>query len=218
MRVLVIGGGKVGRSLAERLEDRGENVVLIESDVDIVETARNAGFTVHHGDGADTDVLRSAGAENARVIVAATGDDDANLLVAQLASSKFDIETVLARVNQPDNVDAFEELGVRTISSVLATAQAIDNFIERPAMASWIGGIGDSGDVQEVPVTADSLVGKTIREVGPTLPAGCLITLVSRNGDVRVPTADTELARGDHLTLIGDRQTVRKAISIVDPD
>jgi len=139
MRVLVIGGGQVGRELTDRLEDRGENVVIVELDEKTVEVARNEGHTVHIGDGTDTDVLRSAGAGNASILVAATGDDDVNLLVAQLANSKFDIGTVIARANNPNNVEAFEDLGVRTISSALATAQAIDNAIERPALAKWTG-------------------------------------------------------------------------------
>ncbi|MGA9401657.1 cation:proton antiporter, partial [Haladaptatus sp.] len=67
MRVLIIGGGKVGRSLAARLEDRGENVVLIEQDETIVQTAREEGYTVHDGDGTDTEVLRSSGAGNAKI-------------------------------------------------------------------------------------------------------------------------------------------------------
>jgi NhaP-type Na+/H+ or K+/H+ antiporter len=218
MRVIIVGGGQVGQALADRLEDRGENVVLIEEDVDNVEAARNAGHTVVHGDGTDTDVLQSAGADNARIIVAATGDDDVNLLVAQLANSKFDPGAVLARANEPTNVDAFEELGVRTISSVLATAQALDHYIERPAMANWMGEIGQSGDVQEVEVTAPDLVGRTIREVGPELPDGVLVALVARNGDVRVPSADLTLEAGDRITLIGDRAEVREAMSFCHPE
>ncbi len=218
MRVLVIGGGKVGRTLADRLEDRGENVVIIERSTDTVEIARNEGHSVHLGDGSDTEVLRSAGAENAKVVVAATGDDDVNLLVAQLANSKFDIETILARVNNPDNVDAFEELGVRTISAVDATAMAIDNYIERPAMANWMGEIGRSGDVQEIEVTADEIVGKTISEVGPELPAGCLIALVSRDGETQVPGANFSLEHGDRITIIGGRNEVREAMAFVHPD
>jgi NhaP-type Na+/H+ or K+/H+ antiporter len=218
MRVLVIGGGKVGRSLADRLEDRGENVVLIEQNAEIIETARNEGHTVHQGDGTDTDVLRSAGAANAKIVVAATGDDDVNLLVSQLASSKFDPETIIARANNPNNVEAFEELGVRTISSVLATAQAIDNYIERPAMMNWMSEIGRSGDVQEIEVTSQEIVGKTVRDIGPELPDGCLIALVSRDGETAVPSADYTVQQGDRITVIGSQDAVRRAMEFVHPN
>jgi NhaP-type Na+/H+ or K+/H+ antiporter len=218
MRVLVIGGGQVGRALARRLEDRGENVVLVEGDVEIVERARNEGFTVHHGDGTDTEVLRSAGAENSKIVVAATGDDDVNLLVSQLANSKFDPETILARVNNPDNVEPFEDLGVRTISSVDATAMALDNYIERPSMVNWMSEIGRSGDVQEIDVTADYLVGESIREIGPQLPESCLIALVARDGETMVPSADFTLEHGDRITIIGDREAVREAMEFAHPE
>ena len=217
MRVIIVGGGQVGRALADRLEQRGENVVVVDNDETQIEAIRNGGHTAHIGDGTDTDVLRSAGAGNARIVVAATGDDDANLLVAQLAKSKFDVETVLARANNPANVEAFEDLGVRTISSTGATAQALDNAIERPALTRWFSELGESGDVQEVEVTNEELVGRTVREVGPELPGGCLIALVARDGDTRVPDADFTFQEGDRVTLIGSREAVRTAMTFCQP-
>nr|WP_157501579.1 cation:proton antiporter [Halobacterium sp. CBA1126] len=217
MRVIIVGGGTVGRALAERLEDRGENVVIVENDEQMVERTRNEGFTVHHGDGTDTDELRAAGAENARIVVAATGDDDANLLVAQLAGSKFDVDTVIARANDPDNVDAFEDLGVRTVSSSLATAWGIDNIIERPALANWMTEIGRSGDVQEVEVTSEDLVGMTIDELDTELPNGCIIALVGRDGENQVPDGDFTLRRGDHLTFLGRTDAVHEALEWCHP-
>ena len=217
MYVLVIGGDKVGLALTERLEERGENVVVIDNQETAVERARNAGYTVHVGDGTDTDVLRAAGAENAKILVAATGDDDVNLLAAQLANSTFDIETVIARVNNPTNVDAFEDLGVRTISSSLATAWAIDNTIERPAISNWMTELGRTGDVQEIEVTADDLAGRTISDLDGELPEGCLIALVGRNGDNRVPEQTFRLERGDHLTVLGRKDAVSTAVERLHP-
>ncbi len=218
MRVIIVGGGRVGRGLAERLEDRGENVIIIDRDQTQVEVARNAGFTVHHGDGADTDVLRTAGAENAKIVAAATGDDDSNLLVAQLTKSKFDVETVIARVNTPGNVEAFEELGVQAIAADDSIAQSLDNAIERPALSEWMSELGRSGDVQEIEVTAESLIGKSIGELDRDLPDGVLVALVSRDGDSQLPEPDLTLQDGDHLTFVGRRSAVHEAIERCHPD
>jgi NhaP-type Na+/H+ or K+/H+ antiporter len=218
MRVIIVGGGQVGRALAERLQDRGENVVIVEQDEDAVERTRNEGYTVAWGDGTDTDILREAGVANAKTVVAATGDDDVNLLVAQLSSSKFDVDTILARANNPDNVDAFEDLGVRTISAAMATAWALDNQIERPALAHWMTDIGRDGDVQEVEITNGTFVGRTVREVGPDLPETCLIALVDRDGEVKVPGPEFTLEKGDRITLLGSREAVREAMQMCRGD
>jgi NhaP-type Na+/H+ or K+/H+ antiporter/K+/H+ antiporter YhaU regulatory subunit KhtT len=218
MRVIIIGAGRVGRGLAERLANRGENVVLVERDREHVETARAAGFTVHHGDATESDVLRAAGADNAKIVAAATGDDDVNLLVAQLTKSKFGAETVIARVNTPANVEAFEDLGVQAISANDSIAYAMDNAIERPALAEWMTELGRTGDVQEIEVTASRLIGKSIVELDQELPDGVLIALVSRDGTSQLPDPDDTLQHGDHLTFVGRREAVRDAIDQCHPE
>ncbi|MEZ3142595.1 cation:proton antiporter [Halobaculum sp. MBLA0143] len=218
MRVIIVGGGTVGRALADRLEDRGENVVLVETDDEQVQYARNEGHTVHIGDGTNMEELRAAGADNARTVIAATGDDDANLLIAQLVESTFDPEQILTRVNDPSNVDAFEELGVQTVSTTLATAQELDNYIERPAMARWMNELGQIGDVQEIKVTNDEIVGRSVRDLGPEMPGTSLIALVARGGETNVPDADTVLEEGDRVTIIGDREDVRESMQEFNPN
>ena len=218
MRVLIVGGGKVGRDLATRLEARGENVVIIEKDESIAETNRDAGFTIHIGDGTDSDVLRTAGAENALRVVATTGNDSVNLLVAQLAATTFDIKQVISRVNHPKNTDAFEELDVKTISSTNAISWAIDNQIERPALWNWMTELGQSGDVQEFEVTAEAVAGRTIADLATVSPEGCLIALVSRDGENMVPDGDFKLKQGDRITLVGQNEVVQDALARFHPD
>ncbi len=217
MRVIIVGAGRVGRSLAEQLVGRGESVVIIDTDQRTVETARSAGFTTHHGDGTDTSVLQSAGIENAKTVAATTANDDVNLLIAQLTNSKFDVETVIARVNTPDNVEAFEELGVRAISASDAIAQEMDNAIERPALSEWMTDLGRDKDVQEIEVTAEWLIGKSIRELDEFLPDGVLVALVSCDGDAQIPKPDLTLQHGTRLTFVGQRDTVRSAIAQCHP-
>lgn len=217
MRTIIIGGGRVGRTLAERLENRGEFVVIVEDDKTNLELARDSGFTVHFGDGTETAVLREAGIEDAKMVVAATGNDNDNLLVCQLAASKFDIENVYARVNQPSNAAAFDSLNVTAIDGPMATALAIDNEIERPALAHWMNELGEGHDVQEVEVTAGDLVDKTIAELNTVLPDGCIVATIGRDGESHVPHADEELRSGDSVTFIGDAGAVKDAVRRFHP-
>ncbi len=217
MRTLIIGGGRVGRALAKRLEKRGEYVVVVEADDDRIEKTRDADFTVHSGDGTEPDVLEAAGVESAKRVVAATENDNDNLLVCQLARSKFDVEQVLSRVNDPENLDAFETLAVTSIDAPTATATAIDNEIERPAIAHWMNEIGEGHDVQEIDVTAEALIGQTIAEVNAKIPDGCIVAVIDRDGDTHVPSADEKLLDGDRITFVGDAAAVRTAVKRFHP-
>ena len=217
MRTIIVGGGRVGRTLAQRLENRGEFVIIVEDDETNLQTARDAGFTVHAGDGTETPVLREVGIDDAKMVVAATGDDNDNLLLCQLAASKFDVEKVYARVNQPGNVDAFRSLDVTAIDAPTATALAIDNEIERPALAHWMNELGEGHDVQEIEVTAGDLADKTIAELNAVLPDGCIVATIARNGESQVPHAEDELRDGDSVTFIGDTEAVRGAVRRFHP-
>ena len=212
MRVLIIGGGRVGRALARRLENRDEEVVIIENDGAQLEKVREMGFTVRRGDGTSRETLQKAGAENARVIATTTSDDDVNLLVSQLARNSFGAETVIARVNQPANQEAFDDLDVEAVSSATSIAETMDNVIERPALNEWMTAIDRTGDVQEIAVTAESVAGESVSELGNELPEDVHLALLSRDGESRIPHADDRLEIGDHITFIGRTEAVTNAI------
>ncbi|MFC6716930.1 cation:proton antiporter [Natrialbaceae archaeon GCM10025810] len=217
MRTIIVGGGRVGRALATRLENRGENVVLVDRDPSVVADLRQEGFTAREADGTNPDALRAAGIEEGKIVVATTADDDTNLLVSQLARTTFGVETVVARVNTPENVDAFEALEVRAIDVSSATAWSIDNEIERPALTQWMTELGEGHDAQEVRITAPDVVGSTIAELDAEIPDGCIVAVLARDGETYVPGADTLLEEGDTVTFIGREEAVREAVRRFHP-
>ncbi|SIR76705.1 cation:proton antiporter domain-containing protein [Natronorubrum thiooxidans] len=218
MRTLIIGGGRVGLSLAERLEQDGENVLLVDNDPDAVEKARKRGLRAIEGDGTDADVLERAGVADAKTVIATSPDDDVNLLVCQLSKTTFGVEKIASRVNQPDNVDAFESLGVRAIDLSMATAWSLENVLERPSLSAWMNELGRTGDVQEIEVTAGDLVGKSIAEVNAEIPDGCIVGLLTHDdGSTEVPTGDHELRDGDRVTFLGQTDAVDRAVKRFHP-
>jgi len=134
-----------------------------------------------------------------------------NLLVAQLAKTRFGVETVVARANNPDNVAAFTDLDVETISAGFAVADAIDDAIERPALSHWLADAGRTGDVLEVALENESLADRTVDAVTDSLPDGCLVAMVSADGEDRVPDGDFVVSKGDHLTLVCETNTAMQA-------
>lgn len=218
MRTIIIGAGRVGLSLAERLEQDGENVLVIDDDPEAVERSRERGFRTIEGDGTDADVLERAGIDDAKTVVASTPDDDVNLLACQLSKTKFDVEKIASRVNQPGNVDAFESLGVRAIDLSMATAWSLENVLERPSLSGWMNELGRTGDVQEIEVTAEGLVGKTIAELNAEIPDGCIVGLLTHtDGKTEVPTGDHTLSEGDLITFIGQVDAVDRAVKRFHP-
>ncbi|AXR82699.1 cation:proton antiporter domain-containing protein [Natrarchaeobaculum sulfurireducens] len=218
MRTIIVGGGRVGLSLAERLEQDGENVLLVDEAPDAVETARKRGLRAIEGNGTEANVLERASVSEAKTVIAATPDDDVNLLVCQLAQTTFDIETVASRVNQPENVEAFEALGVRAIDLSMATAWSLENVLERPSLSAWMNELGRTGDVQEIEVTASDLVGKPIAELNAEIPDGCIVGLLThRDGTTEVPTGGHRLREGDRVTFLGQMDAVDRAIKRFHP-
>jgi len=111
MRVVIAGAGNVGAYLAADLTERRHQVVVIEQLSELAARAKNQipGATVIHGDACEPWVLERAEAARADVVVAATGDDEDNLVISLLAKQEFAVPRVIARVNHPKNQWLFTE-------------------------------------------------------------------------------------------------------------
>ncbi|MGP8322894.1 MAG: cation:proton antiporter domain-containing protein [Methanosarcinaceae archaeon] len=203
MEILIVGGGEVGRTLATRFEKRGENVVVVDTSDGNCQNLLKLGIRAIHGDAGDINVLKKAGIEHAKYIVSTTDQDNTNLLVCQIAKSKFGFkeEQLVARVNNIDNMHAFWDLGIRSMSPAMTTALVLDNMVGRPSMFSMCE-VGDEGEILEIKVTNPKVVGKSIKEL--SLPDNSLLIMVRRNDQSIIAHGNLVLELYDIVTVIGE--------------
>ena len=118
MYVVIVGAGKVGWNLARELINKRHEVTVIEADAHryaVVE--QELEHSAMYGDGSELWVLERSGIERADLVVAVTGDDEDNILISQVAREKYGVARVVARCNNPRNLQHFELLGVRPVIS-----------------------------------------------------------------------------------------------------
>ena len=144
MKVIIIGCGRVGSATAVALDERGETVSVIDVDQRAFERlpVTFAGSTIR-GNGTEEDMLRSAGAETADVVMALTEGDNRNVLAAQMAKHVFGVPRVIAKINDPLRGEAYRALGLETIcrtiilgdalvTAAVEGAAATNGFVEEP--------------------------------------------------------------------------------------
>lgn len=139
MRSIIVGCGRVGASLAGRLVREGDEVTVIDLRTEAFDRLDDdfPGQAVR-ADGTDEDALRRAGAEGADRFFALTEGDNRNILAAQLASERFDIKTVVAKINDPVRAEAYSALGLATICRTAMMTESLMGFLgaacDKPAM------------------------------------------------------------------------------------
>jgi len=210
MRVVIAGAGNVGSYLASDLTERRHEVVVIEQLSELAARAKSqiAGATVIHGDACEPWVLERAEAARADVVVAATGDDEDNLVISLLAKQEFAVPRVIARVNHPKNQWLFtESWGVdvamsppHILGALIEEAVSVGDLVKLFRL--------EHGRVALVEVTlpADSpVVGRHIYDL--RLPHDTALVAVIRDGHVIIPEPETPLTAGDEVLAIATTET-----------
>jgi trk system potassium uptake protein len=130
MHVVILGCGRVGATLALMLESEGHAVAIIDRDREAFRRLGRSfkGRTVL-GIGIDEDVLRKAGIEHADAFAATTSGDNSNIMSAQIVKIKYKVPRVIARIYDPLRAEAYQELGIDTISPTLLGAGMCRDFI-----------------------------------------------------------------------------------------
>jgi trk system potassium uptake protein len=206
MYVLIVGGGKVGLNLTRELITKGHEVTLIEGDRSLyLRIEQELEHAVQYGDGTELWVLERAGIQRADLVVAVTGDDEDNILICQVAKEKYLCDRIIARCNNPRNLQHFKLLGI--VPAVSAT-DLILNLIEHEVPGHGLVHLLDLPDEQleiiEVEVAEGAPAeGRRISELG--LPEGSLvISVLPRGGGGFVPKADTVIQVGDEVLVVLD--------------
>jgi trk system potassium uptake protein TrkA len=204
MYVLIAGGGKVGANLTRSLLRTGHEVTLIEQRpyrYDKLEAEFE--HQVVRGDATELYVLERAGIKRPPdLVVAATGDDEDNIVICQIAREKYDVQKVIARINDPRNQPYFDLLGISpTVSATGSIMALIEHEVPEHGLIHLLELRKENLEIVELTVGKDSACeGKRIGAV--RLPEGARLISVVRAGKAEIADAETQLEAGDQVLAI----------------
>jgi trk system potassium uptake protein TrkA len=205
MYVVVVGAGKVGWNLARELIAKGNELTLVESDRNRYATVEEElEHAVQFGDGSELWVLERAGIERADMVIAVTGDDEDNILICQVAREKYGVERVIARCNNPRNLQHFELLGIKpAVSATDLILRLIEHEVPRYGLLHLLDLPQERLEIIEVEVAPGSPAdGTKVRDLG--VPDGSLVISILRDGTGFVPLADSIIQASDEVLLVLD--------------
>ena len=205
MYVVIVGAGKVGWNLARELINKRHEVTVVEADQHryaVVE--QELEHSAMYGDGSELWVLERSGIERADLVVAVTGDDEDNILISQVAREKYGVARVVARCNNPRNLQHFELLGVRpVISATDLILRLIEHEVPKYGLVHLLDLPEERLEIIELEADEGSpAAGHAVKDLG--LPDGSLVISILREGGGFVPTGDSVIEPGDEVLVVLD--------------
>lgn len=203
MKIIIVGGGKVGANLATMLLKKKHDVAVIESRLERVQIIKEElpEYTVILGSGTDPNILESAGIQKADVVATVTGKDEVNLVVTNLARVEYGVPRIVARVNNPKNAWLFTpEMGVDVIvNQAEITAELITEGMSLHDMHTYKK-LLQEGNFSLIELHVEeksSVVGTHVQTV--ILPPHCTLVAVFRSGELMAPSVSQEFMAGDEV-------------------
>ena len=204
MYVLIAGGGKVGTNLSRSLLRAGHEVTLIEQrPYRFNKLEAEFEHQVLRGDATELFVLERAGIKRPPdLIVAATGDDEDNVIICQIARERYAVQRVIARINDPRNQPYFDLLGISpTVSATAAIMGLIEHEVPEHGLVQLLELRKENLEIVEVTVVKDAnCEGKRVRAL--RLPEGARLISVVREGRAEIAGEETQLEAGDQVLAI----------------
>ncbi|WP_101296628.1 Trk system potassium transporter TrkA [Halegenticoccus soli] len=221
MRVIIIGAGQVGESIAGDLDEDHE-VVVVERDANRVEDLTySLDVLAVEGDGTSVSTLENAGIERADMVIASTDDDETNIVACSTAKAISDAFTI-ARIKNTEYLRTWERsekaFGIDfMVCTNLLTAEAIVRVVGLPAARDVDPFAGGKVQMAEFEISAESPVAdQTVREADRF--DSLTFAAVLRNGSVEIPRGETVIQPGDRVVVIGSPTSVQEFARSVAPD
>ena len=219
MYIVIGGGGKVGEYLAMVLLRSGNEVALIDNKPEVADRLSmtlQGRYLIIRGDTCDSKYLEDAGIRKADVFVAATGQDDNNLVSCEISSRIYGVPRCIARVNAPKNQRIFRALGIECISAT----EMIANLIEEETLMGSVNVVSSltHGDVVLTEVAVPRMAAhdndEGVLAFDLEMPENSLIVAVSSKDEVEVVGEDTRLYPGDTVVVAAGRDKVAEIRTI----
>lgn len=213
MHVVIMGCGRVGSALAEKLDQAGHSVAVIDQEATAFRKLSSsfAGRTIT-GVGFDRDRLREAGIERADAFAAVSSGDNSNIISARVARETFSVPTVVARIYDPRRAEIYQRLGIETVATVAWTTQQIIRRIQPIAAEEYRDATGTLA-LAELPVHS-GWIGQKSSKLG--LDSGARIGFIHRFGEAIMPNKETVIQEGDIVHAIfklTEQEAVMKTFS-----
>lgn len=194
-----MGCGRVGSALAEKLDQAGHSVAVIDQDATAFRKLSSsfAGRTIT-GVGFDRDRLREAGIERADAFAAVSSGDNSNIISARVARETFSVPNVVARIYDPRRAEIYQRLGIETVATVAWTTQQIIRRIQPIAAEEYRDATGTLA-LAELPVHP-AWIGQRSSKLG--FDSGARIGFIHRFGEAIMPTKETVIQEGDIVHAI----------------
>lgn len=212
--VIVCGYGRVGRSAVTSLQEVNRSLVIVEKDPQVAAAAIEEGFVVVEGDATKDEVLQQAGIDHAWGLIVCTGDDSLNLFIVLSARALNGDLFIVTRSIDAENEAKMRLAGAnRVVSPYHIGGKHMANIIVRPQVTDFFDVVTLDGGielwVEELRIEEGSeLDGKTVGEADIRRQTGVTMVALLRGGgkSAMIPHADTRLAVGDELIVLGTRE------------
>ncbi len=212
MYAVIMGCGRVGRALAQKMVDLGNEVSVIDhSEVALAKLGKDFPGKMTHGSGFDKQVLLDAGIEQADCFAAVSSGDNTNIIAARIAREEFDVPRVIARIYDGRRAEIYERLGIPTVATVPWAAERLLHVLTNDLSNNSLR--DPSGQITLIEVDVNSeWFGKPLLDLEKATAGRC--AFITRNGKAAIPTMRTHIQDDDHIWLSVPTSRVDEVLEI----